>query len=101
MTLHSLGLQSLGLPMTNLPVLVERVREGLAVHRTYLLHSPEKSGNERGVRTQSADIPVTLPGEVDFAVSASLPISGLIAWQGLFEHGRLQSGQGVIARRGR
>src|SRR5712675_2735278 len=31
-----------------------------------------------------------LPGEVDFTVGASLPISGLTAWQGLFQHGRLQ-----------
>src|SRR5881398_1520286 len=38
-----------------------------------------------------------LPGDVDFRVGASLPISGLTAWQGLFEHGRLQAGQSVIA----
>ncbi len=38
-----------------------------------------------------------LPGDVDFAVGASLPISGLTAWQGLFQHGRLQSGQTVLA----
>jgi NADPH:quinone reductase-like Zn-dependent oxidoreductase len=38
-----------------------------------------------------------LPGEVDFAVGASLPISGLTAWQGLFQHGRLQAGQSVLA----
>src|SRR4051794_10219065 len=38
-----------------------------------------------------------LPGAVDFAVGASLPISGLTAWQGLFEHGRLQAGQTVLA----
>lgn len=37
-----------------------------------------------------------LPGDVDFAVAASLPISGLTAWQGLFEHGRLQVGQSVL-----
>jgi NADPH:quinone reductase-like Zn-dependent oxidoreductase len=37
-----------------------------------------------------------LPGGVDFTVGASLPISGLTAWQGLFEHGRLQSGQSVL-----
>jgi NADPH:quinone reductase-like Zn-dependent oxidoreductase len=34
---------------------------------------------------------------VDFTVGASLPISGLTAWQGLFEHGRLQAGQRVLA----
>ena len=42
-----------------------------------------------------------LPGDVDFTVGASLPISGLTAWQGLFEHGRLQAGQSPRARRGR
>jgi NADPH:quinone reductase-like Zn-dependent oxidoreductase len=38
-----------------------------------------------------------LPGDVDFTVGASLPISGLTAWQGLLVHGRLQAGQTVIA----
>ena len=38
-----------------------------------------------------------LPGDVDFTVGASLPISGLTAWQGLFPHGRLQAGQTVLA----
>ena len=38
-----------------------------------------------------------LPGDVDFTVGASLPISGLTAWQGLFRHGRLQAGQSVLA----
>jgi NADPH:quinone reductase-like Zn-dependent oxidoreductase len=37
-----------------------------------------------------------LPGDVGFTVAASLPISGLTAWQGLFEHGRLQAGQSVL-----
>src|SRR3984885_11169821 len=37
-----------------------------------------------------------LPGDVDFTVGASLPISGLTAWQGLFQHGRLQTGQSVL-----
>ncbi|MGC4835126.1 NADP-dependent oxidoreductase [Micromonospora vinacea] len=37
-----------------------------------------------------------LPGDVDFPVGASLPISGLTAWQGLFEHGRLRAGQSVL-----
>jgi NADPH:quinone reductase-like Zn-dependent oxidoreductase len=38
-----------------------------------------------------------LPGDVDFTVGASLPISGLTAWQGLFQHGRVQTGQSVLA----
>jgi NADPH:quinone reductase-like Zn-dependent oxidoreductase len=38
-----------------------------------------------------------LSGDVDFTVGASLPISGLTAWQGLIVHGRLRAGQRVIA----
>jgi NADPH:quinone reductase-like Zn-dependent oxidoreductase len=38
-----------------------------------------------------------LPGDVDFTVGASLTISGLAAWQGLFDHGRLRAGQSIIA----
>ena len=38
-----------------------------------------------------------LPGDVDFTAGASLPISSLTAWQGLFQHGRLQAGQSVLA----
>jgi NADPH:quinone reductase-like Zn-dependent oxidoreductase len=37
-----------------------------------------------------------LPADVDFTVGASLPISGLTAWQGLFVHGRVQVGQSVL-----
>ena len=37
-----------------------------------------------------------LPGDVAFTVGASLPISGLTAWQGLFIHGRIQSGQSLL-----
>ncbi|WP_027862995.1 NADP-dependent oxidoreductase [Marmoricola sp. URHB0036] len=38
-----------------------------------------------------------LPDDVDFTAAASLPISGLTAWQGLFVHGLLQPGQSVLA----
>jgi len=41
-----------------------------------------------------------LPGDVDFTVGASLPISGLTAWQGLFEHGHLRAGQSVLVHGG-
>ena len=37
-----------------------------------------------------------LPGDVDFTEGAALVMSGLTAWQGLFEHGRLQAGQRVL-----
>lgn len=38
-----------------------------------------------------------LPDDVDFTAAASLPISGLTAWQGLFQHGHLKPGQRVLA----
>jgi NADPH:quinone reductase-like Zn-dependent oxidoreductase len=37
-----------------------------------------------------------LPGDVDFSEGAALVMPGLTAWQGLFEHGRLQAGQSVL-----
>src|SRR3954466_3765240 len=37
-----------------------------------------------------------LPGDVDFTVGAAVAMTGLTAWQGLFEHGRLQAGQSVL-----
>jgi NADPH:quinone reductase-like Zn-dependent oxidoreductase len=37
-----------------------------------------------------------LPGDMEFEVGASLPISGLTAWQGLFDHGCLRAGQSVL-----
>lgn len=37
-----------------------------------------------------------LPADVDFTVGAALVMSGLTAWQGLFEHGRLRAGQTIL-----
>src|SRR4051794_5222927 len=37
-----------------------------------------------------------LPGYVDFTVGAGVAMTGLTAWQGLFEHGRLRAGQSVL-----
>lgn len=37
-----------------------------------------------------------LPGDVDFVTGAGVAMTGLTAWQGLFEHGRLRTGQTVL-----
>lgn len=37
-----------------------------------------------------------LPADIDHTVAAALPISGLTAWQGLFDHARLAPGQTVL-----
>ena len=36
------------------------------------------------------------PADIDHTVAAALPISGLTAWQGLFDHGHLTTGQTVL-----
>ncbi|KUN65288.1 NADP-dependent oxidoreductase [Streptomyces griseorubiginosus] len=37
-----------------------------------------------------------LPADIDHTTAAALPISGLTAWQGLFDHARLTAGQTVL-----
>jgi NADPH:quinone reductase-like Zn-dependent oxidoreductase len=37
-----------------------------------------------------------LPADIDHTVAAALPVSGLTAWQGLFDHARLKTGQTVL-----
>ncbi|WP_219845370.1 NADP-dependent oxidoreductase [Paenibacillus sp. AR247] len=37
-----------------------------------------------------------LPSDVDFTVGAGVAMTGLTAWQGLFEHGHLRAGQSVL-----
>jgi NADPH:quinone reductase-like Zn-dependent oxidoreductase len=37
-----------------------------------------------------------LPADIDHTVAAALPISGLTAWQGLFDHARLRTGQTIL-----
>jgi len=37
-----------------------------------------------------------LPAGIDHTVAAAVPISGLTAWQGLFDHAHLQTGQTVL-----
>jgi len=37
-----------------------------------------------------------LPADIDHTVAAALPISGLTAWQGLFDHAHLKTGQTAL-----
>ena len=37
-----------------------------------------------------------LPADIDHTVAAALPISGLTAWQGLFDHAGLKTGQTIL-----
>jgi NADPH:quinone reductase-like Zn-dependent oxidoreductase len=40
------------------------------------------------------------PGNLGFVEAAAVPLAGLTAWQGLFDHGGLQSGQRVLIHGG-
>ena len=37
-----------------------------------------------------------LPADIDHTVAAAVPISGLTAWQGLFDHAELKTGQTIL-----
>src|SRR5512146_967247 len=70
---------------------------GLSVgQRVFGLADWYRDGTLAGYVAMEARNLAPLPGDVDFTVGASLPISGLTAWQGLFEHGHLQAGQSVL-----
>src|SRR4051794_18776642 len=70
---------------------------GLSVgQRVFGLTDWHRDGTLAGYVAVEARNLAPLPGDVDFTVAASLPISGLTAWQGLFEHGRLRAGQSVL-----
>ena len=40
------------------------------------------------------------PRVLDFAEAAAVPLAGLTAWQGIFEHGRLQAGERILIHGG-
>jgi NADPH:quinone reductase-like Zn-dependent oxidoreductase len=71
---------------------------GLSVgQRVFGLTDWYRDGTLAGYVAVEARNLAPLPGDVDFTIGASLPISGLTAWQGLFDHGRLHAGQSVLA----
>jgi NADPH:quinone reductase-like Zn-dependent oxidoreductase len=70
---------------------------GLSVgQRVFGLTDSYRGGALAGYVAIEARNLAPLPGDVDFTVGASLPMPGLTAWQGLFEHGHLQAGQTVL-----
>ena len=47
-----------------------------------------------------ADELVRVPGAMERIIAAAVPLAGLTAWQGLFDHGGLQAGQRVLIHAG-
>ena len=50
--------------------------------------------------TVRADLVAPKPGQLDYRAAAAIPLAGLTAWQGLFDHGHLQPGQRVLIHGG-
>ncbi|ARP92650.1 oxidoreductase [Bordetella genomosp. 9] len=57
-------------------------------------------GQGQGAYAQYAAVPLEgiarKPASLDFTEAAAVPLAGLTAWQGLFDHGGLQAGQRVL-----
>jgi NADPH:quinone reductase-like Zn-dependent oxidoreductase len=50
--------------------------------------------------TVEAGLVAPKPGQLDYRAAAAVPLAGLTAWQGLFDHGHLQAGQRVLIHGG-
>lgn len=50
--------------------------------------------------TVRADLVAPKPEQLDYRAAAAVPLAGLTAWQGLFDHGHLQAGQRVLIHGG-
>lgn len=71
---------------------VERFSQGSAV---YAMLGRDKGGYAEFVTAQAKDC-APMPGRLDFVQAAAVPLAALTAWQGLFDHGQLESGQSVL-----
>ncbi|HEX4098354.1 MAG TPA: NADP-dependent oxidoreductase, partial [Caulobacteraceae bacterium] len=57
---------------------------------------PQDRGGYAEWVTAPADLCAPKPRSLDFVQAASVPLAALTAWQGLFDHGRLEAGQRVL-----
>jgi NADPH:quinone reductase-like Zn-dependent oxidoreductase len=76
---------------------VEDVRPGDEV---FALLSFDRDGAAADYVTASADLLAPKPRALDHVSSAALPLAGLSAWQGLFDHGQLARGERVLIHGG-
>jgi NADPH:quinone reductase-like Zn-dependent oxidoreductase len=72
---------------------VKNFRKGEAV---YSRPDPAKNGSYAEYVAVKASLVERKPESVDFVHAAAVPLAGLTAWQGLFDHGKLQAGQKVL-----
>jgi len=87
------GPKGLTLERIDVPDLAERVRVGDAV---FALTPFDRDGVAAEFAAVPAAVLAPKPDAVDHVQAAAVPMASLTAWQGLFVHGRLESGQRVI-----
>ncbi|AYG69872.1 MULTISPECIES: NADP-dependent oxidoreductase [unclassified Rhizobium] len=61
--------------------------------------APDHGGYEEFVIAKSDEI-ARKPETLDHVKAAAVPLAGITAWQGLFDHGKLQAGQRVLIHGG-
>jgi NADPH:quinone reductase-like Zn-dependent oxidoreductase len=70
---------------------------GLTVgQRVFGLADATRNGSLAEYTAMEARNLAPLPADIDHTVAAALPISGLTAWQGLFDHAHLRAGQTIL-----
>lgn len=82
--------------------------EAVGTRAHYMLSHGDKVfafiGNERGAQSEYVVVKavelVAMPASLDFAAAAAVPLVAMTAWQGLFDHGGLASGQRVLIHGG-
>ncbi|KAA0690959.1 NADP-dependent oxidoreductase [Neorhizobium sp. P12A] len=61
--------------------------------------SPDHGGYEEFVLARADEV-ATMPKSLDAVGAAAVPLAGITAWQGLFDHGGLRSGKRVLIHGG-
>ncbi|HTJ13293.1 MAG TPA: NADP-dependent oxidoreductase [Dinghuibacter sp.] len=64
--------------------------------RVYSRPDPTRNGTYAEYVAVKADQVGRSPRTLDYVQAAAVPLAGLTAWQGLFDHGHLRSGQTVL-----
>ena len=62
----------------------------------YALTNFDRDGVAAGYAAVPAKLLAPKPSTLDHVASAAIPLAALSAWQGLFDHGRLEEGQRVL-----
>jgi NADPH:quinone reductase-like Zn-dependent oxidoreductase len=71
------------------------VRDFVAGDEVYGYLSAYSGGYAEYVAAPASEF-VRKPKQIDFDTAASVPVGALTAWQGIFDHGRLASGQRIL-----